>query len=162
MGKRIHPHPVSRHASIKAVGGWGMRRSALALWLCLEAKSERALGPGATVGVLGTGVPRLACLRPAAWLHQGHVLPTFTSKHTRYSRGERRKTSSGAVSPGWLARGGEIKARRTSRGFNDVSHDDQDQAGASAQCPCFLFGTNEASTGEELQGVGSKVCLEGG
>ena len=22
------------------------------------------------VGVLGTGVPRLACLRPTAWLHQ--------------------------------------------------------------------------------------------
>ena len=25
---------------------------------------------GGPVGVLGTGVPRLACLRPAAWLHQ--------------------------------------------------------------------------------------------
>src|SRR3954470_8284075 len=32
--------------------------------------SSRALGPGATFGVLGTGVPRLACLRPMAWLHQ--------------------------------------------------------------------------------------------
>src|SRR4051812_19785059 len=31
----------------------------------------RAVGPGATVGVLGTGVPRLACLRPAAWLKWG-------------------------------------------------------------------------------------------
>ena len=28
------------------------------------------LGPGATVGVLGTGVPRLSCLRPAAWLNR--------------------------------------------------------------------------------------------
>ena len=37
----------------------------------LEAKFERALGPGATVGVLGMGVPRLACLRPAAWLKGG-------------------------------------------------------------------------------------------
>ena len=26
------------------------------------------MGPGAIVGVLGTGVPRLACLRPAVWL----------------------------------------------------------------------------------------------
>src|SRR3954468_12168731 len=34
-------------------------------------KSMRALGPGATVGVLGTGVPRLACLRPAACLEWG-------------------------------------------------------------------------------------------
>ena len=38
------------------------------LWLCLKAKPERALGPGATVGILGMGVPKLACLRPAAWL----------------------------------------------------------------------------------------------
>ena len=29
-------------------------------------------------------------------------------------------------------RGGEIKARQTSRGSCDVSHDDRDQAGASA------------------------------
>ena len=48
------------------------------------------------------------------------------------SRGGRHKTSSGAASPGWLARGGEFKARQTSRGSNDVSHDDQGQAGASA------------------------------
>ena len=27
-----------------------------------------ALGPGATVGVLGTGVPRIVCLWSAAWL----------------------------------------------------------------------------------------------
>jgi hypothetical protein len=32
------------------------------------------LGPGATVGVLGTGVPRLACLWPRAWhLHRPEV-----------------------------------------------------------------------------------------
>src|SRR3954467_4429549 len=44
---------------------------ALALSPLGTAKSMRALGPGATVGVLGTGVPRLACLRPAAWLKWG-------------------------------------------------------------------------------------------
>ena len=32
--------------------------------------SPSALGPGATIGVLGTRVPRLACLRPTAWLHR--------------------------------------------------------------------------------------------
>ena len=53
----------------QAVGG--PRRSALALWLRLEAKSERALGPGATIDVLGTGVPKLAYLRPTAWLCEG-------------------------------------------------------------------------------------------
>ena len=62
----------------------------------------------------------------------GLVWPIFTSKHSRPSRGGRHKTSSGVASPGWLARGREIKARRTSRGSNDVSHNDQGQAGASA------------------------------
>ena len=66
--KRRRPRPINSHASTKAVGYWGPRRSALDLWLHLEAKPERALGPGATVGVLGTGVPRLACLRPTVWL----------------------------------------------------------------------------------------------
>ena len=59
----------------------------LDLWLRLEAKPERALGQGATVGVLGMGVPRLACLRPTAWLTHGPVWPVFTSKRSRPSRG---------------------------------------------------------------------------
>ena len=102
----------------------GPRRSALALWLRLEAKPERALGPGATVGVLGTGVPRLACLWPTMWLYE--------RAHTaKASRGGRHKTSSGAASPGWLMRGGEFKARQTSRGSSDVIRDDRDQAGTS-------------------------------
>ena len=69
------------------------------------------------------------------------------------SQGGRRKTSSGAASPGWLARGREIKARGISRGSCDASHDDWSQAGASAQCPCFLFGAKEASVGEESRGI---------
>ena len=48
------------------------------------------------------------------------------------SRGGRHKTSSGAASPGWLTRGGEIKARGTYRGSCDANHDDRGQAGASA------------------------------
>ena len=88
------------------------------------------MGPGATVSVLGTGVPRLACLRPAAWLKGGpstarlHQHKPKTLARGQASRGGRRKTSSGAASPGWLARGGEIKARDTSRGLCDASHDD--------------------------------------
>ena len=131
------------------------RAPRLILWLRLEAKPERALGPGATVGVLGTGVPRLACLWPAAWLEWWpstahlHQLELKTLARGQASRGGRCKTSSRAASPGRLTRGGEIKARQTSRGSRDVSHDDRHQAGASVQCPCFLFGAKGASAGAE-------------
>ena len=117
------------------------------------------MGPRAIVGVLGTGVP----LRPMAWLHSRpstarlHQQTPKTLTMGQASRGGRRKTSSGAASPGRLARGGEIKARRTSQGSNDVSHDDQDQTGARraprAQRPCFLFGAKEASAGAEYRGI---------
>ena len=127
VGKRRRPRPIRRHTLPKVAGCWSPRCSALALWLPLESKPERAFGPGATIGVLGTGVPRLACLRPAVWLHQrphtAHLRqPTLkTLGRGQASRGGRRKTSSGAASPGWLAGGGEIKARQTSRGSRDVS-----------------------------------------
>ena len=77
------------------------------------------------------GSPDLPACGPRRGSTSGPVQPIFTNKHSRPSRGGRHKTSSGAASSGWLARGGEIKARRTSRGSNDASHDDQDQAGAS-------------------------------
>ena len=91
------------------------------------------------VDVLGMGVPRLAYLRPAVWLKPWpntarlHQPKVKTLTRGQASRGGRHKTSSGAASPGRLARGGEIKARQTSRGSRDVSHDDRDQAGASAR-----------------------------
>ena len=95
---------------------------------------------GATpcVSILGTGVPRLACLRPMAWLCNWastthlHQQAFKTLTRGQASRGGRHKTSSGAASPGWLVRGGEIKARGTSRGSCDASHDDRGQAGANA------------------------------
>ena len=74
------------------------------------AKSGRTLGPGATVGVLGTGVPRLACLRPAAWLKRGpstarlHQHRLETLARGQASRGGRHRASSGTASPGWLAK----------------------------------------------------------
>ena len=120
VGKRRRPRPINRHASSKAAGCWGPRRSALAPWLRLEAKPERALDPGATIGVLGMGVPRLACLRPTVWLCERartanlHQQALKTLAGGQASRGGRHKTSSGAASPSWLARGGEFKARQTS------------------------------------------------
>ena len=90
------------------------------------------------VGVLGTGVPRLACLRPAAWLkgepsmahlHQ-HKLKTLARGQA--SRGGRQGASSGTASSGWLTR-----RRRDQGGVprevpHDASPDDQGrQSGAS-------------------------------
>ena len=63
------------------------------------------------VGVLGKGVPRIACLRPAAWLHQWpstarlHIPTLKNLARGQASRGGRHKASSGAASPGRLARG---------------------------------------------------------
>ena len=71
-------------------------------------------------GVLGTGIPRLACLRPTAWLcMRAFVAHLHQQAFKTLARGQasqdgRHKTSSGAASPGWLARGGETKARQTS------------------------------------------------
>ena len=115
VGKRRRPRPINRHASTEAAGFWGPRCSKLDPWLRREAKHERTLGPGATVGVLGTGVPRLACLRPTAWPSQQVVRPVFINKASKTfarvqaSRGGRRKTSSGAASPGYLVRSGDFK-----------------------------------------------------
>ena len=66
----------------------------------------------------------------AAHLHQ---LKLKTLARGQASRGGRHQTSSGVASLGWLTRSGEIKARGASRGFHDVSHDDQGQAGASGR-----------------------------
>ena len=38
---------------------------------------------GTVVGVLGTGVPRLACLRPTAWLSRQAVRPIFINKASK-------------------------------------------------------------------------------
>ena len=139
VGKRRRPRPINRRVLTEAAGFWGPRCSVLDPWLRRKAKPEHTLGPRATIGVLGMGVPRLACLRPMAWLckrartAQPHQQALNTLARGQASRGGRHKTSSGAASPGRLARGGEIKARQTSRGSRDVSHDDRDQAGANTR-----------------------------
>ena len=63
-----------------------------------------------TVCILGMGVPRLACLRPAAWLKGGssmahlHQHRPKTLARGQASRGGRHGASSGTASSGWLAR----------------------------------------------------------
>ena len=85
------------------------------------------------------GSPDLPTCGPRHGYASRPVWPIFINKvfktlaRGQASQGGRCKTSSGAASPVWLARGREIKAGQTSRGSHDVSHDDQGQAGASAQ-----------------------------
>ena len=81
--------------------------------------------------------PRRGCAsRPARPIFINKAFKTLTRGQA--SRGGRCKTSSGAASPGWLSRGGEIKERKTSRGSRDVSHDDRDQAGARWAPACAV------------------------
>ena len=93
---------------------------------------------GASVGVLGTGVPRLACLRPAAWIKRG---PSTAHLHEHKTQDPREGTSlAGRMTWGFLRHGlvrldheeAEKSRRGTSRGACDASHDDSGrQAGAS-------------------------------
>ena len=58
-------------------------------------ESTKLVSEAAVVSVLGTGVPRLACLRPAAWLKWGpsasqlHQLKLKTLARGQASRGGR-------------------------------------------------------------------------
>ena len=125
VGKQRCPRPINRHASTKAAGFWGPWRSALDLWArgLLSASWE-------------WGSPDLPDCGPRRGWASRSVWPIFIDKafktlaRGQASRAGRCKTSSGAASPGRLARGGEIKAGETSRGPHDVSHDDRDQASA--------------------------------
>src|SRR4051812_36318290 len=66
--------------------------------------------PSVSAGVLGTGVPGLACLQPALWLKRGpstahlHQHGPKTLARGQDSRGGRHGASSGTASSGWLAR----------------------------------------------------------
>jgi hypothetical protein len=150
-----------RHASIRPAGGWGPRRFTLAFWLRLEAKSKRALGPGATVGVLGTGVPRFAYLRPRAWhLHwpgTAHLQhrPFKTLARGQALRGRQRQDLQREQLSKAGSRGAEISMQaHTLRGLDDASHDNQGRAGASRRIVAgFLFGAKEASAGAGSRGI---------
>ena len=102
-----YTHAINRHTSTEAAGFWGPRCSKLDPWLRREANPARTLGLGATVGVLGMGVPRLACLRPAVWRSQQAVRPIFINKHPRPSRGaKRREVDDARPPPEWPSQAG--------------------------------------------------------
>ena len=112
-----------------------------------------------TVGVLGTGVPRLACLRPAAWLKWW---PSTARLHQYKTQDPGEGPSlAGRMTQGFLRDGLARKAREeaersrqgTSRGAHDASHDDRDQAGArrapASAVSLFPLWCKGASTGVE-------------
>ena len=78
----------------------------------------------------------LAC-SPRHGSTSGSVRPVFINPSSRPSRGAKPRGADDTRLPqGWphpasSRGGGEIKARSTSRGARDASHDDRDQAGAS-------------------------------
>ena len=98
----------------------------------------------AVVGVLGTGVPRLAYLWRAVWLGQWpstahlHQLELKTLARGQASQGGRRKASLGAASPSRLTRRQRDQGRGTSRGAHDASHDDRGQPGARRAPACVV------------------------
>ena len=89
------------------------------------------------VGVLGTGVPRLACLRPAAWLKGGPARPSPSTQAQDPREGPSlaRQTTRSFLRHGhirWAREEAESSRQGTSRGAHDASHDDQGrQSGAS-------------------------------
>ena len=96
------------------------------------------------VGVLGTGVPRLACLRPAAWLKWG---PSAAHLHQYNAQDPREGPSlAGRTTQGFLRNGlakqaheEAVRSRQgTLRGACDASLDDRDQAGARRAPACAV------------------------
>ena len=113
------------------------------------------------VGVLGTGVPRLACLRPTAWLEWGpsaaqlHQLKLKTLARGQASRGGRQEASSGAAPSGRLARRqrdqGRIPFEEPVTQAMTIETRRAPGGRQPAQCPCFPFGAKGASTGQGIR-----------
>ena len=116
------------------------------------------MGPGATVDVVGRGVPRLACLRSRAWLHQrlgtAHLhqptLKTLVRQTTqgllengltRQAREEVERSRQGVPREVLVTQAMTIKARRAP-GWRQPM-----------QCPHFSFGAKGASASAEYRGI---------
>src|SRR4051812_20677702 len=83
------------------------------------------------VDVLGMGVPRLACLQPAAWLEWG---PSSAHLHQHKTQDPREGPSLAGRTTRRILRRGHLRLAReeaersrrdTSRGAHDASHDDR-------------------------------------
>ena len=109
----------------------------------------------------GNGVPRLACLRPAAWLKQwsGTVhlrqLKLKTLARGQASRGGRQEASSEAASLGKLARRQRDQGRVPHEVLMTQAMTIETRRAPGgrrpAQCPCFPFGAKGASAGQGIK-----------
>ena len=105
------------------------------------------MGPGATVSILGMGVPGLACVWPAAWLKrrpsaaQLHQLKLKTLARGQASLGRRQEASSGAASSGRLARRrrdqGRAPREEPMTQAMTIETRRAPDGHRPAQCPCF-------------------------
>ena len=136
MGKWRRPRPINRHASThRLLGARGAPH--LTFGFASKPSPSAPWARGLLSAFWERGSPDLPACGPRRGYASGPVRPIFINKafktlaRGQALRGGCRKTSSGAATLGRLTRGGEIKARQTSRGPCDVSHDDRDQAGAS-------------------------------
>ena len=80
------------------------------------------------------GSPDLPACGPRRGCAAGLYGPSSSARHSRPSRGAKPHEADDTIPPQERphqagSRGAEIKARQTSRGSHDVSHDDRDQAG---------------------------------
>ena len=118
------------------------------------------LGPGGYCRRSGNGSPQ-TCLPAACGVAQVVALYGLSSS-TQAQDPREGPSLAGRTMQGFLRSGltrqareggGEIKARGTSRGSHDASHDDQGcQAGASPRSVLpFLFGAKGASAGESIK-----------
>ena len=114
------------------------------------------------LGVLGTGVPRLACLRRGS--SGDTARPIFIISSSRPSRGAKphgtddRKLPQRQPRQACSGGGGEIKAGilREEPVMQAMTIETRRAPGGRrpAQCPCFPFGAKGASTG---QGIGKRL-----
>ena len=138
MGKQRRPCPINSHASTKAAGGWGPRRSALPFGFASKPSSSAPWARGLLSASWERGCPDL----PACGLWRGSINGPVrlsigkqelkTLARGQASRGGRHQDLPGGSLTRLAPEEAESSSQGTSRGAHDASHDDQGlQPGAS-------------------------------
>ena len=133
-----------------------------------RSQARAHLGPGGYYRHFGNGGPQ-TCLPAACCVAQpmAQYGSSSSNKRPRPSRGAKPRGADDTRPPQGRphqvgSHGGiEIKARGTSRGAHDASHETKTRWALGgrqpAQCPRFLFGAKGASVGAEYRGIKQRV-----